>query len=506
MLDEWVKLALVGTGRGHAAPPPGGPAADALAALASTDAESRLLAAVAVLSRYELCGRTPAASGPVPAPAEADVRPACSARAGELLRHVLSMTDTPTKAALLGEWLAAADRAGRRAPHAAIPPLLDYAAGHRAVRDAVAGAVDRRGAWLMAMNPKWRVGVAEHDDPAAVWSTGTKDQRVSALRRLRATDPAAAVALARSTWAEDGADERTAFVEALAAGLGDADEPFLEGCLDDRSKQVRAAAADLLARLPNSALVRRMTDRATPLLTFTPAVAGGLVRKGVAAVVAVRLPAAFDKGWERDGVTDKGLGHGQRQWWLRQLVAAVPPSHWSTAWGVAADAAVGAASDDFGDVLVDAWADATVRHPDAAWAAALLSDGARHGRGRPPTKVLDRLPPAEQRAVAAALLRSPTVGADVALDVVQRTSFPFDAAAADAVIVAIERHARGKVGSVDYVTPQLIDAVALRLPPDRHDEVAERWSTPEWDRHRRSVDGCLTTLHLRRDIQREFAS
>ena len=42
------------------------------------------------------------------------------------------------------------------------------------------------------------------------------------------------------------------------------DEPFLESALDDRSREVRQQAADLLTRLPDSRLALRMAERAGP--------------------------------------------------------------------------------------------------------------------------------------------------------------------------------------------------------------------------------------------------
>ncbi|MDB5298193.1 MAG: hypothetical protein JWO31_4176, partial [Phycisphaerales bacterium] len=280
-LDDAVKHALVGTSRGDLpVPPAAGPLGEALAAVAGAAAgpEARLLAAAAVLSAYEACGRVPmkdgdgraagdtaaavvAAASARPAPASPDVAPACSPRAADFLSQLLAMTDTPAKRQLLGEWFDAAAAARRRVPHAALPDVLEYAAGHRAARPQASAVAGERGHWLMAQNPRWQFGVAAEADPKEVWATGKPDQRLAALRRVRAADPPAALALVESTWKEDGADERAAFVAALADGLGPADEPFLEAALDDRSKQVRAAAVELLAKLPGSAFVARMVAR-----------------------------------------------------------------------------------------------------------------------------------------------------------------------------------------------------------------------------------------------------
>src|SRR5512139_368419 len=102
-------------------------------------------------------------------------------------------------------------------------------------------------------------------DPA-VWETGTRGGRVAYLVRLRRADPAAARFALRQTWAKEPAPERTAFLATFEQGLSLEDEPFLESALDDRAKDVRALAADLLARLPGSAYARRMAERARACL------------------------------------------------------------------------------------------------------------------------------------------------------------------------------------------------------------------------------------------------
>ncbi len=486
MFDELVKTALIGTARGPV-PPVAGPVAEALSSLPTTDAESKLLDAVAVLSRYESCGRTPVAAEPLPAAAVADVRPACSRRAADLLSGILAMTDTPAKRQLLDEWLTLANGAAQRVPHGLIPALLDCAVRHVAIRDPVAAAVDHRGAWLMSLNPRWRVGVGEKEDAETIWSTGTKDQRVSALRRLRATEPAGAVALVQSTWREDGADERTAFVEAMSVGLGDADEPFLESALDDRSKQVRTAVVSLLSRLPRSGFVQRMTARADAAVAFA------------AGKIVVTLPAAFDKSWERDDVTEKpAVRSGDRQWWVRQFVAAVPPTHWSTAWEIDARACVAAAgASEFGGLMIDAWADATARHPDPAWAAAIL-------HARPRVDLLEPLSPEARQPIVRQLLRSVRADADLLNALMHQTRFAFDASSADTLFDRIGQHVRDADGKYDYRLGGMLEAVAARVPPSSYDELVERWAGPVWQPYRKAVDGCLSTLQVRRDIQREF--
>ena len=125
-----------------------------------------------------------------------------------------------------------------------------------------ATVLGERGRWLAARNPDW----------SWVADEGRAEQaadRVSAVAALRHADPDAGRALVEQTWSTDGAQHRAAAVAALVVGLGPADEPFLERCLDDRAKSVREEACRLLDRLPGSARAARMADRLRPLLTYS---------------------------------------------------------------------------------------------------------------------------------------------------------------------------------------------------------------------------------------------
>lgn len=69
-----------------------------------------------------------------------------------------------------------------------------------------------------------------------------------------------------SSWPSEAPDDRIAFVAELEHGLAPTDEPFLEKALEDRRKEVRQRALDLLLRLSESALIKRMWQRVAPLI------------------------------------------------------------------------------------------------------------------------------------------------------------------------------------------------------------------------------------------------
>jgi hypothetical protein len=512
MLDELVKTALVGTSRAQPSlTAVNGTIGNTFNAVKSGGMERQLLAAAAIASAYESCGWTPFEQTSVPEPAAPDSRAACSRRAGEILEQILAMTNTPTKQFLLDEWLGHADRAGTRPPHRLLPALLDHGASYAAVRPLIANVMDARGQWLVAQNPRWQFGVAERYNLESLWNTGTREQRVAAIRKLRAADPTKARELIASTWKEDGADERAAFVEAMNISLSIDDEPFLEAALDDRSKQVRTTAAELLARLPESGLVKRMIERVGALLAFTPAGKGGMIRKGKPATIAVTLLKEFDKAWLRDGVTEKPAERiGQKQWWLLEMLSMVPPAHWSRTWQCAAEDCVTAASSaEFGKVLLAAWNNAAERHPDPQWARALLLHAVNKGEDRGDVRVelLNALATEHQQQLLADVLGgSSQLEFETVGRIIATARFGFDSRSATAAVEQIDQHVKSnRAGGYDYQLPLVLEAFALRAPPEVHDDLAARWTGPGWEANHKALDQFLQTLHVRRDIQREFA-
>ena len=354
MLDALRPLMLVGTrGGGSFDLPP--PLADVVPV--GGDAASRLLRAAGAAALHEWAGHSPSPAAADVEPAEPDRLPPCPPAAASVLEEVLQANEP----ALLHEWLDLAAAANVRAPHAAVPHLLDRARRDKSLRGKVAAACDARGEWLATLNPAWNFAAAKPEDLDAAWQTGTRDERVAALAERRKQDAAAGLAMVRSTWDQDAAADRAAFVAALAEGLSMADEPFLEDCLDDRSKQVREAAAELLARLPASRLVGRMTQRAF-----------GFVRLVPVGDIEVALPSTFENDWARDGLQAKPPRKvGERQWWLRQIIARVPPWVWLDRSGRAATSVLASIRSEDATAVVTGLGEAASRHPHGEFAVAL---------------------------------------------------------------------------------------------------------------------------------------
>jgi hypothetical protein len=392
-----------------------------------------LLAEAATETLRRRAGATPATAAPLPGPAPGDPRPALPPAARRRLATLLAdraagggrRGAAPNLAELLPQWLTAANAHGWAAPPGLLPELLDTARARTDLRADALAFAGPRATWLAGLNPEWRYvlrapatgpgpgrSAPVPGDAAAhrrVWEEGLFAERTALLARLRAADPASALELLRSTWSTERAEDRLLFLDTLRAGIGPADEPFLEQALTDRSRNVRAAAAELLSALPGSALGARMADRATRCVRLEDGGEGG----GEDARVAVTAPAACDAAMERDGVVPvPPSGRGERAWWLGQLVEAAPLGAWEATFGglpperiVALPVGEGWRGD-----LHAAWSRAAVRQRDARWARALLGPaGGTGGKGgtaggeggaasADPAKLLSVLPEGERAA------------------------------------------------------------------------------------------------------------
>ncbi|WP_327353982.1 DUF5691 domain-containing protein [Streptomyces sp. NBC_01304] len=294
----------------------------------------------------------------------------------------------PDLTELLPQWLIAANDRGYAAPPELLPALLDAARGRTDLRPQALLFAGPRALWLARLNPDWKFALRtapggsalpSPEDTAGVqqlWNEGLFAERVALLAAVRAHDARAARELLAATWPKERAEDRLMFLDSLRTGLSDADEPFLEQALSDRSRNVRATAAELLSALPGSALAARMAARAASCIALDPARSG----------ITVEAPHECDGAMERDGISPTPpAGRGERSWWLGQLVESAPLATWSRRLGGRRpEEIVGLpVSDDWQGELHAAWCRAAVRQRDADWARALLGTPASPDAGGP---------------------------------------------------------------------------------------------------------------------------
>ncbi|MGW0612973.1 DUF5691 domain-containing protein [Streptomyces sp. NPDC002788] len=383
------------------------------------DAATALLDAAAVETVRRRAGLRAARATERPQPAPKDPRPTLPPAAARRLAVLLADRPGPSGGGrrgtapdlreLLPQWLAVANARGFAPPPQALPALLDAARGRTDLRPAALEFAGPRALWLARLNPDWRFALRstpgggaalphlEDDDRIQqLWQEGLFAERVALLSALRSRDPAAARDLLATTWATERAEDRLMFLDSLRAGLGPHDEPFLEQALADRSRNVRATAAELLSALPGSALAARMAVRASACVAIDhtraaraaeiPTTAQPPGTTGTAPTIVVEAPHECDTSMERDGVVAKApTGRGERSWWFGQLVEAAPLGSWSRRLGGRTPGEIVAlpVADDWQGELHAAWCRAAVRQRDAEWSRALLGEPSAPEAGGP---------------------------------------------------------------------------------------------------------------------------
>ena len=313
MTESLLRAALLGTGR---EPSPGTDARlETLLPETALTPERRLLLLAGMQAVRRRAGYRPAQRARPPDAAAVETRTACSKAVAQLVTELFAVGNDE----LLAEAAALLDGAGQRLRPELLPAVLS--SPDEELREAFLPVLGERGAWLARFHPAWswaaarQVEVPDAAEAKKLWAEGTFAERYSLFERLRARDPAAARDLLASSWKEEKAEHRAELIEAMAEGLSAGDEAFLESVLDDRSAQVRTAAAPLLARIEGSALAARMWARVDAML-------------GSRLPIDVTFPRDLDAPWQRDGIPrtpPKGIG--AKAFWLTNTLALVDPAH-----------------------------------------------------------------------------------------------------------------------------------------------------------------------------------
>ncbi|WLQ64618.1 DUF5691 domain-containing protein [Streptomyces glycanivorans] len=462
-------------------------------------APSALLDAAAAHTVRRRAALRPATGAALPTPAPADLRPPLPAAARRRLAQLLAdrsaqpgggrRGSAPDLTELIPQWLTSAGAHGYRAPAELLPALLDAARARTDLRPHVLAFAGPRGLWLASLNPEWRFALRastrdarrpDTADPGTVrliWEEGLFAERAALLGAVRDQDPGGARSLLASTWSSERAEDRLMFLDSLRSGLSGDDEAFLEEALADRSRNVRATAAELLSSLPGSALARRMADRATSCVNPD--------RTGGAVSVAVEAPHECDAAMQRDGVVPvPPSGRGERSWWLGQLVEATPLGVWRERFGgrAAHELVALPVADGWAGELHAAWCRAAVRQRDPDWARALLGAPSTPPANGPGTaslaersKLLAVLPPPERALWVAGFIAAH--GLSEAFQLLGVCSVPWEAPLGRSVVDALD--IARDAGSYPWSFSGVMGLAERCLNPAEADRLAVLTTTPD---------------------------
>lgn len=505
--DGWepvLAAALLGAERAPPAAP--GPLADFIA---ETDAGGALLARLAAHGALHRAGAGLGPEALVPAePREASGLECPPAAATRLYGFLVGGHAARRR---LEEWCALAAAAGMRAP----VWLLQALAPHR---DTLPEAVD----WVAGPELAWLAracgeGAAEAAEGPADWTEGTLGERRAAFAAFRAHDPEAARAALEPDFRKEKADLREALVEALETRLSQADEPFLEACLDDRGGGVRLAAQRLLPRLAGSRYAARMAERARAALRIE---GKRRLLGGTTDTLVVTLPEE-SSDLARDGVaanTWESRGGGTRAALLRGILARAPlhafVEHPPRLWIELA------LRSEWSEPIVDGLFSTIQRTRDPAWthaAADVLAEAyAEKIKGVRRTnpllglwaQALDLLPGAEWEARVADQIRDRRIETVLALLArgPEHFSAPFSAALLDWLALV----SRGSDSlRKDLAKGWIVERLAERLAPSdaaasAAAAILARSDEAEGERLHNQLTTLAETLALRAAMRRDF--
>ncbi len=484
--------------------------------------DERLWLTLGALDLWTRAGHSPrAATAAAIEACPPESRTPCPKRAQDALALLLQDIHPQTRA----EFLRLADAHQHYLPPRFLPGALALGTRVRELRELIVPVLGQRGLWLARQNPDWDWAATGAAASADLWETGSITERVAALRILRAADPQAGLAALTATWASEPPESRASLIACLRVGLSLNDEAFLDGALDDRRKEVRTAAQELLASLPGSALAQRMQARLAPLLRYERRVLG-------ANRLDITLIEARDKAALRDGIgASAHYSLGEKAGWLVDMLAVIPPGHWSSSFDLSpAQCLKLAEASDFHHALLRGWASATERTlhawpadtPEYAaahrWFVELVSHALVHGqqvRSHYPPQffaLAGRMAPSEADAFLLSLLQAagPAWGKHphALLDLVCSIASTTNRNWSHALSLAIHEQLRTSiaVAGVDWALKQAFPQLACVLDPSAIAAYEQGWpdQSNAWPVWQEPVTQLLNIVRFRHEMALSF--
>lgn len=471
-MDELISAAMVGSQRRSAS------LQDPLFQKVPGTLEVQLLGAAALAGIASLAGQKPLTAETLVADPEPDLRRQAPSR------HLQWILDDHRD--LLPEWLRLAQQSQRRPDPAYLPRLLEVGRSERSLWPLLAEVCGPRGRWLAGQNPDWAYLQGQGELDPSLWETGQSTLRLEWFRQFRQAQPEAARDLLKQSFSKESADDRSKFLQTFLHGLSLADEPFLEEALDDRSKGVRAQAAALLARLPQSGLAQRAWARVSTWIVEKQVSQWMGLRKALA--LEVNLPGECTPAMQRDGIEPKSPHRelGERAWWLQQCLAQAPLEGWRAA---PAELLQAATQGDWAKVLIQGWSQACIAQQNLPWAEAMIDKGVENDG------LFAMLPLARQEELLIQQMRPDWLLLHDSKDGLYSPKL-------SAVLLPwLQKH---PTQDYDWSWSKLLAEVARRLPPTPETQVEEGWS-PKSLGHA-SVEKLISTVKFRQSMYEEMRS
>lgn len=296
-------------------------------------------------------------------PAQQDELKICSKKSSEHLAMILNGSFAPALDTYIQQLIANK----KSLPPELLPELLEKCRSDKTLWEKLKGAIGERGNWLIEQNEDWHFLIGKTSQVA--WEDGTKEERLALLHDLRKTQPDEALEYIESTWEEDDWQHRVAYIKTLEYNLSLADEPFLEKCLDEKRKDLRRTAAQLLEKIEGSELRERMWSRLQDCIKIKS-------RTLKKEKIEINLPDTCDDGMLRDGINPRQQWSkgGLKASYFAQMFVIVKPARWETFFDKKAEEVLNIfIRSEWSELLIQASVEATIRHQDENWMEAIGS-------------------------------------------------------------------------------------------------------------------------------------
>jgi hypothetical protein len=330
------------------------------------------------------------------------------------------------------------------------------------------------------------------------------------LDHLRTTDPNAARELLATTWSQESAKDRVAFLEKFVISLNASDEPFLNEALHDRSVEVRRVARALLAVLP-SEFSRRLKELANQVLNFRKPLIGK-------ARIEVALPEEPIEWLKANDIEidspprTAAQSVGPKGWALKEMISLIPTAHWVELWQKSPIEIIRAGDEsEWRESFVEGFVAAAQRNRDPDWIEALILYTSTDPKHTPLTELAKFLPAARLEALALHALKSEPRGLNgghpaFRLLTIHRSAWSDQLSRA--VVNGIKKRINeGEDTTLDWGAKAALKSFARYVSPALFDELASGWpmDSKVWPSWSRSAGGFQSLLAFRRDMHRAIS-
>lgn len=477
-----------------------------LAQISNTDREGSLLSAASVVALYRSAGVAPPTdTQPLPEACAEDGMSRGNVATGQHLALMLEGEFSE----ILPEWLAAMQRANKRVPEEHLPALLDFGRTEPSLREMIVAVLGRRGEWLAAQNPDW--SYATRREEKDVWETGSREERLLLLERVRGVEPARARELLATTWSQEPVRDRVGFLEKLATNLSSSDEPFLNELLHERSVEVRRATRLMLAGLPDSQFSRRLKELANQVLSFKKP----LIGKARIEATLPDDPIAWLKANDIEidnPPRNAAQSMGAKGWVLKELISLIPITHWSELWKKTPIEIIRAGEEsEWQESFAAGFVAAARRDREPEWIEALVSFTASEPKKAPLLELVAYLPATRLEVLSLRALKAVSAGLSdghPAFHLLIHHSSLWSDQLSRAVVNSVKKRInQGKDNIVDWQTKTTLKHFALHVSPALCDELSLAWplESESWPSWSKGVDAFQSLLAFRRDMHRAIS-